>query len=828
MPTRTPNSLLLLRRAALLVPLLCLGFFAQAQRYFTYGSISYQTSGAGNLQVQFKVSEAFTLFDPRSLPPVGRVVSGGPVDFGDGTAPETVDLTVTSRQGDLYYGEGTITHTYATAGNYAAFIRGCCRLNGSNYYLGVGVAAGSANDSPVAAVTPALLLLPAGQAAATYQVVASDPNGDALTYSLATASDIGSDGSAFSGPLRPLANTSALSVNPSTGVVSVNTVGQAVGQFLLAIVKVSDGQTSTFVDQLIRVTASTANTAPVFTAPTPPNGQRITAISGQRISFPIRATDADAGDVVTLRATGLPAGAVLTPGLPTSGNPVEATFSWTPAIGTPDAIILVTVIAEDSRGAQTTTSFTFELHGFAPPVFVAPTPPNGQVFTVVPGQLVQFTVKAKDISGLFGKLYSLKAITRLPPGATLTPVIDSLGYTLQTTFSWTPTAADGGVYNVGFQATDYDDAQTFTGVIIKVAGPSCDPAAARPVANADFFNASVGTPLTITPAQLLANDTDPQGRPLRVGYVSNPSRGTLVANPDGTYTYTAGSGFVSANFTYVVQLAGPVLASPATGHYYEFVAAPGICWADAQKAAAARAYQGMQGYLATVTSAAETAFLAGRSADKFWFGAADDVVEGEWRWKTGPEAGQLFWRGDATGTALAYANWSPGEPNDYKNQYRPAGEDYASLYGGSGLWNDLANCGEGSNVAGYLVEYGGLEACTPVLFATGTAVITVGAAAARAASAASASTAAPALLEAAPNPSQGQFRLRVTAAADGPAQLDLFDLQGRRVRALYAGGLRAGEPRDVSVDAPELATGVYLVRLQTGAKVQNLRVLIQK
>lgn len=83
--------------------------------------------------------------------------------------------------------------------------------------------------------------------------------------------------------------------------------------------------------------------------------------------------------------------------------------------------------------------------------------------------------------------------------------------------------------------------------------------------------------MTFAPAQLLANDTDPQGRPLRVASVGAPSAGTLITNPDGTYTYTPAAGFIgAATFQYVVQGDGPVLAFSGTGHYYEFVAAPGL------------------------------------------------------------------------------------------------------------------------------------------------------------------------------------------------------------------------------------------------------------
>uniref|UniRef100_UPI003CF930CB cadherin-like domain-containing protein n=1 Tax=Hymenobacter sp. B1770 TaxID=1718788 RepID=UPI003CF930CB len=308
--------------------------------------------------------------------------------------------------------------------------------------------------------------------------------------------------------------------------------------------------------------------------------------------------------------------------------------------------------------------------------------------------------------------------------------------------------------------------------------------------------------------------------------VGQPSAGTLVTNPDGTYTYTPRPGFAGpVTFSYTVEGTGPVGAAPATYHYYEFVSAPGICWTDAKAAAAARTYEGMQGYLATITFEGEKNFLAGKAQGQYWFGASDKDLEGEWRWQTGPEAGQLIWRGGPAGIGAAYSHWLPGQPDDFQNQWRPQGEDYALMYGNSGLWNDVDNCNTAGATAGYVVEYGGLEACTPILYSFGTVTLQVGATPPPPVPVAQAG---PAQLQAAPNPSAGQFRVQVLAGLAGPAQLDLFDLQGRRVRALFAGPLQAGEQRDISVDAHELYEGLYQLRLQSGAQVQHLRVLLQR
>jgi hypothetical protein len=166
-------------------------------------------------------------------------------------------------------------------------------------------------------------------------------------------------------------------------------------------------------------------------------------------------------------------------------------------------------------------------------------------------------------------------------------------------------------------------------------------------------------------------------------------------------------------------------------HYYEVVhcCAPPFLWSDAQQFASARSYQGLQGYLATITSSAENAFLVSQfqvssSNAGLWIGGSDQAVEGEWRWVTGPEAAlapsNQFYQGSSTTGGYAtppflYENWGQGEPNDWFSS--ATGEDFAvwseghwNLVVGPGEWGDDSN-GINGAVSGYIVEYGGL--CLP-------------------------------------------------------------------------------------------------------------------
>ncbi|MBE9180560.1 type I secretion C-terminal target domain-containing protein [Oculatella sp. LEGE 06141] len=163
---------------------------------------------------------------------------------------------------------------------------------------------------------------------------------------------------------------------------------------------------------------------------------------------------------------------------------------------------------------------------------------------------------------------------------------------------------------------------------------------------------------------------------------------------------------------------GSTLANPDNGHFYEFVTANGISWTNAKVAAEGKTYFGLQGYLTTVTSADENAFIASKLQGQGWMGASDAATEGDWRWQTGPEAGQPFWLGNGTTgnvVGASYQNWAEAEPNNAGN------EDYAHFLA-NGEWNDYPL--SLSNIQGYVVEYGGMPG-DPTLQLTGSVTIAI-------------------------------------------------------------------------------------------------------
>jgi hypothetical protein len=146
-------------------------------------------------------------------------------------------------------------------------------------------------------------------------------------------------------------------------------------------------------------------------------------------------------------------------------------------------------------------------------------------------------------------------------------------------------------------------------------------------------------------------------------------------------------------------------------------------WHAARSAAAARTIQGgaYRGYLATITSESDNAYILEQIGDRFnfhplWIGASDDGSEGEWSWVTGPDAGLKFWSGGLDGSAPAgvFSAWQDLEPNNTPS-LPAAGENFAVANycivfscTRTRSWNDAAGAPAEfvpAYVKGYLVAY---------------------------------------------------------------------------------------------------------------------------
>jgi hypothetical protein len=165
-----------------------------------------------------------------------------------------------------------------------------------------------------------------------------------------------------------------------------------------------------------------------------------------------------------------------------------------------------------------------------------------------------------------------------------------------------------------------------------------------------------------------------------------------------------------SNATY----AGPVvwIAADGNGNAYDFISG-NLSWYQAAAAAESLSFQGEAGHLATITSAAENAFLltnfGDSSEERFaWIGGSEPLDDGVWRWASGPEMGIQFAEFSSATSPLNYANWGGSEPNDAQS-----GEDFAMFNIGQpfrgilpGKWADATPTPSSSDpVKGYFVEY---------------------------------------------------------------------------------------------------------------------------
>jgi hypothetical protein len=186
---------------------------------------------------------------------------------------------------------------------------------------------------------------------------------------------------------------------------------------------------------------------------------------------------------------------------------------------------------------------------------------------------------------------------------------------------------------------------------------------------------------------------------------------------------TLGLGVLALGFSTNVANAIPIqwsVEQGGNGHWYDVIHYRST-WDDANAHVQTQHFNGMQGYLATLTSAEENLFVwSSFSFDGYWLGgyqtSKDNEPAGNWAW--------------ITGEAWRWTNWRPGwEPNNAWGD-----EDHLQFDWAVGqYWNDMHNSwfSGSDNVyfsanpdGGYIVEYGGVsipEPATLFLFGIGIA-----------------------------------------------------------------------------------------------------------
>jgi len=116
-------------------------------------------------------------------------------------------------------------------------------------------------------------------------------------------------------------------------------------------------------------------------------------------------------------------------------------------------------------------------------------------------------------------------------------------------FSYTPAANVNGADSFSYTVSDGNGGSASATVNLTIAAVNDAPNAVN-----DSYLATQGTPLTVAALSgVLANDTDVEGTALMVSTFNATSAhgGTVVMNPNGSFTYTAPTGYTGADsFTY--------------------------------------------------------------------------------------------------------------------------------------------------------------------------------------------------------------------------------------------------------------------------------------
>ncbi|EKB48239.1 T9SS type A sorting domain-containing protein [Cecembia lonarensis] len=211
------------------------------------------------------------------------------------------------------------------------------------------------------------------------------------------------------------------------------------------------------------------NTSPVSTMPPIIN----LPVGNPNASFIVPASDPD-GDVLSFFPT--PSAQMGS----NSSNPSRFSINETTGIATFNTngtiigqLYNVSVTINDNNGSRIAVDFLVRIvQASNPPIFVSPTPPNANVFTISVGEELSFVVKAEDPDP--ADFVTLQVVG-LPSTATMTPSLPlsgGVGLPVESSFSWVP--SNTGTFIVNYTAEDNNGAQATTSVTIVVIEKVCD------------------------------------------------------------------------------------------------------------------------------------------------------------------------------------------------------------------------------------------------------------------------------------------------------------------------------------------------------------------
>jgi len=332
--------------------------------HFRFGHFTWEARpDISPTTVDFRMTVAFRS-SAFGHPNIGQTFRPGRFYFGDGgSAYYNFEVIARNLQEDWIVGRaiqsgqeaGTVRYNYRAVNNngspWQANFSSCCKIgslrNAANasWRVITLVNLENGNSSPFSNLPP---IVTCSKFDCRFRIPAVDPNGDRLTWRMATRSE-----SAI--PSIP----SGMNVDTDTGVL-IWTGSESFSNGLYSVQVIIEDRdqddnikSNTAIDFIINLQDQGANAWPEFDIPpTPESGSVIKAVVGQPLNISVQATDPDPNDVVFLNHVGLPLGATFEQTV-SGGVTGVATLQWTPTTDDMGQHI-VTFLANDNRGGAST------------------------------------------------------------------------------------------------------------------------------------------------------------------------------------------------------------------------------------------------------------------------------------------------------------------------------------------------------------------------------------------------------------------------------------------------------------------------------------------
>lgn len=442
--------------------------------------------------------------------PVATDVDGDPLSYGVGSQPTNGTVTINPNG----------TYTYTPNGNYNgpdSFTYTVTDGTSVVTYT-VSVAVGPVNDAPVAQDN-------------THTTAEDIPVSGAISFT-----DIDTPTAQISVVLETAPASGTVVVNANgTYIYTPNANFHGIDSFVVRVADPDGG----FDLATVTITVTPANDAPVAVDDTGATTENASTSGNVILDPPGRDSDID-GDTLIVVGVGAPTGGV---GSPISGSnggrfviQPDGSFQFEPGADFDNLAAgqtrttSVTYTVSDGQGGTASATLTITVTGTNDAPNATTLPPqssaDGAAVSISPGSAFS------DID--IGDVLTFD-VTGLPQGLIFDPATGTITGTIDRDASGPTGTRD---YSVTVTATDLNGATVTRSFVWTITNPGPD---------AVNDNVNVTEDGTLTGSVLADNgngpDSDPDSDPLSVSLVTGPASGTLILNPDGTFTYNPGANF---------------------------------------------------------------------------------------------------------------------------------------------------------------------------------------------------------------------------------------------------------------------------------------------